>query len=91
LKVCEHLSTLDLSENEIDSSEDVFDEIVKNKNVACLYLKSTPLSRGFKNYRKRLVAALRKLKFLDDRPVLEQDHRLSEGTSPQIQLGSKAE
>ena len=43
-----------------------------------MYLKATPFSRGFKNYRKRLIAALKKLKFLDDRPVQEIDHRIYE-------------
>lgn len=46
--------------------------------MKCLYLKATPFARSFKNYRKRLVASLKHLKFLDDRPVLEQDHRLCE-------------
>ncbi len=42
-------------------------------------MKSTPLNRGLKNYRKRLIGKLKKLKFLDDRPVLAEDHRLAEG------------
>ena len=41
-------------------------------------MKSTPLSRGFKNYRKKFIASLPQLKFLDDRPVQEVDHRLAE-------------
>lgn len=44
--------------------------MVMNKNVSCLYLKATPLARGFRNYRKKFIAAMKKLKFLDDRPVL---------------------
>lgn len=51
----------------------------KLKGLTCLYLKSTPLNRGMKNYRKKLIAGLLRLKFLDDRPVQEEDHRLAEG------------
>lgn len=47
-------------------------------HISCLYLKSTPLARGYKFYRKKLTAALKKLKFLDDRPVQEIDHRICE-------------
>jgi hypothetical protein len=41
-------------------------------------MKHTPISRTFKNYRKKLIAALTRLKYLDDRPVKESDHRLAE-------------
>ena len=37
--------------------------------MTCLYLKATPLARGYKYYRKTLIAGLKKLKFLDDRPI----------------------
>jgi hypothetical protein len=74
------LTSIDLSQNELENSEETFNQVVKNKHVSCLYLKATPLARGFRNYRKKLIAAMKKLKFLDDRPVLDKDHRLSEGT-----------
>lgn len=87
---CEGLSSLDLSHNELELSERTFEEIVRNKELGCLYLKATPLAKGFKNYRKKFIASLKKLRFLDDRPVIEQDHRLSEGTPSATQRGSQA-
>jgi hypothetical protein len=48
------------------------------KIITCLSAKATPFSRGFKSYRKSIIAVLPALKFLDDRPVQEIDHRLSE-------------
>lgn len=46
--------------------------------LACLYLKSNPCVREFKNYRKRLIGYVSTLKFLDDRPVQENERRVSE-------------
>lgn len=40
-------------------------------------MKNTPLTKSYKNYRKKLTAALPKLQYLDDRPVKEVDHRLA--------------
>ena len=54
--------------------------ITANTNINCLFLQQTPLVRNLKHYRKRLVSQLPALKFLDDRPVSQQDHRLSLGT-----------
>lgn len=67
---CKVLSSLDLSHNELENSEASFGQIVNNRHLHCLYLKATPLSQSFRNYRKKLIAALKGLKFLDDRPVL---------------------
>lgn len=41
-------------------------------------MKNTLLSKACKNYRKRLTASLKLLKYLDDRPIKEIDHRLAE-------------
>ncbi len=38
-------------------------------NITCLCMKNTPISKVYKNYRKKLIGALTKLKYLDDRPV----------------------
>lgn len=46
--------------------------------LACLYLKSNPCVREFKNYRKRLIGYVSTLKFLDDRPVQAVERRVSE-------------
>lgn len=61
--------------------------------MACLYMKGTPFSRGFKNYRKKFTASLPKLKFLDDRPIQEIDHRLAQAWvmgGPQLEKEEKA-
>lgn len=78
LSECPTISNLNMNKNEIECSEELFRYITTLYNLSCLYLKATPLSRGFKNYRKRLTAELRYLKFLDDRPIQPIDHRLAE-------------
>ncbi len=42
----------------------------------CLYLKGNPVVSQIKNYRKALVAALPELRYLDDRPVFEDERRI---------------
>ena len=46
--------------------------------LTVLYLRNTPIVRGFKSYRKKFVSTLLKLKFLDERPVTSNERRLCE-------------
>lgn len=46
--------------------------------MTCINMKNTLLSKYHKNYRKKLTCHLKKLTFLDDRPVKVIDHRLAE-------------
>ena len=41
-----------------------------------LYLKGNPVVSRVSHYRKRLVAAIGRLSYLDDRPVFEPERRL---------------
>jgi|JI6StandDraft_1071083.scaffolds.fasta_scaffold02593_21 dynein assembly factor 1 len=74
---CPSVANLDLSNNEIECQEEVLTLLSQLPELAVLYLKNTPLARGFKNYRKRFVSSLEKLKFLDERPVNSSERRLS--------------
>lgn len=75
---CPSIANLDLSHNEIDSGEDLLSLFKGVTELTCLYLRNTPIPRTFKSYRKKFVSSLPKLKFLDDRPVFENERRLAE-------------
>ena len=46
--------------------------------LAVLYLQGNPVTKSIKNYRKVLITSIPTLKYLDDRPVFEEDRRASE-------------
>ena len=50
-------------------------------NLKVLYLQNNPVVKKIKNYRKTVIAALPSLKYLDDRPVFEDDRRHAEAFS----------
>ena len=74
------LSTLDLSYNKIDfdCSEEFLQLLEKLPKLAVLYLVGNNIIKKIKNYRKVLIARLKNLKYLDDRPVFKDDRRYSE-------------
>jgi dynein assembly factor 1 len=47
-------------------------------NLAVLYMQGNGVSKKIKNYRKTLIARIPTLKYLDDRPVFEDDRRNAE-------------
>lgn len=48
------------------------------KSLAVLYLQNNPICKKIPNYRKTLISSLKNLKYLDDRPVFEEDRRCAE-------------
>ena len=47
-------------------------------NLAVLYLQNNPVVKKIDYYRKTLIAKIPTLKYLDDRPVFEEDRRRAE-------------
>jgi len=72
------VATLDLSDNHINDPEVLPEVFAKMKELRVLYLKGNPVVRNIPNYRKTVIASLPQLKYLDDRPVFDEDRRYAE-------------
>ena len=71
-------SSLDLTDNKI-SDELVLPEIFeKMPNLAVLYLHGNEVCKKIEHYRKTLIFKLKKLRYLDDRPVFDEERRFCE-------------
>lgn len=69
------LTTLDISDNKIND-ENIIDEILtKLPNLGVLYLMGNEVCKKIKNYRKTIIHKIPSLKYLDDRPVFEDERR----------------
>lgn len=73
LRDCAVLNTLDLSDNimEADESNSCVHMLAGVPKLVTLYLKGNPLVRDTRHYRKVVLAAMPKLRYLDERPVFE--------------------
>ena len=51
---------------------------MKMPKLAVLYLTGNDVCKKIQNYRKKIIASIPTLKYLDDRPVFEEDRRFAE-------------
>jgi dynein assembly factor 1 len=68
---------LDLSHNKLDDP-DILGVFEQMPNLSVLNLMGNDAVREIRNYRKTLTARIPSLKYLDDRPVFEDDRRIAE-------------
>lgn len=69
-----NLSVLDIQSNRI-TDPNVLDVLSKMQNLKVLYLQGNEVVKHIKQYRKTLIYRCAKLKYLDDRPVFEDERR----------------
>lgn len=75
---CPSLTCIDLSENELSDPDILQQVIYKLPNLKVLYLQGNPVCRKIDYYRKKIISDIPTLKYLDDRPVFEEDRRRAE-------------
>ena len=75
---CPSLTVIDISDNFIEDPDILPQVLEKMPNLAVLYMQGNPVTKKIKNYRKTLIAKIPTLKYLDDRPVFEDDRRNAE-------------
>ena len=79
LTKCKMLSCVDLQQNMIDGSpEDMVRLFSSMQSLACLYMQGNPVVSSMHQYRKRMIAAIPTLTYLDDRPVFSLERTCAE-------------
>lgn len=57
----------------------ILEEVIyKMRDLRVLYLQGNPLCKKVDYYRKKIISEIPNLKYLDDRPVFEEDRRRAE-------------
>jgi len=74
LAECKTVGVLDISNNKLEDPA-IVDILAKMDNLHVLQMQGNPVNRKIQHYRKTIVARCRKLTYLDDRPVFEDERR----------------
>lgn len=69
------LAALDLSHNKLDCGDALLATLRAMPQLKSLYLTGNPCVRTIPNYRRAVVAACPNLRYLDDRPVFDDERR----------------
>jgi len=78
LNLNNEFTVLDISDNKIEDSDIIEKFLVKIPNLRVIYLQGNECCRKIKNYRKTLINKLKELRYIDDRPVFEDERRFAE-------------
>lgn len=74
---CPSLSVLDIQNNKIEDPK-IIELLEQMPNLRVLYLMNNPVIKNIPNYRKTMIARIRTLTHLDDRPVFVEERRTAE-------------
>jgi len=73
-----NLCSLDIQDNRIEDPDVVPEVFARMPSLRVLYLKGNGCAKKIVNYRKSLTVYCKDLRYLDDRPVFEDDRRAAE-------------
>lgn len=68
------LTTIDLQQNKLEDPR-IVDVLAQLPDLRALYLMGNPVVRDIKYYRKRLISMIPSIKYIDDRPVFDDERR----------------
>ena len=71
------MTCLNLSNNPLPEDLELFDYL-QQIPLLTLFLKDTKFSRGVPSYRKETICRVKKLTFLDERPVTSDERMMAE-------------
>ncbi len=74
LESCQKLQTLDLQSNRVADPR-IVDVIAALPGLRVLYLQGNPIVKSIPHYRKIIVSRCRALRYLDDRPIFEEERK----------------
>ena len=77
LELNEEVSVIDISDNHIKETEIVDDYLAKIPKLRVIYLSGNECVRKISNYRKTLIAKLKDIRYIDDRPVFDDERRFA--------------
>ena len=78
---CPSLTCVDISDNYIEDERLLEEVWMKLPKIAVIYMQANPCIKKMRNYRKTMISTLPTLKYLDDRPVFEDDRKFAEAWS----------
>ena len=77
LELGKEFAVLDISDNLIDDPKIVDDILTKFIDLRVIYLKGNDVVRKIPNYRKTLISRIDTLKYIDDKPIFEDEKRFA--------------
>lgn len=80
------LQSIDLQHNKIEDAG-IVDILSQIPDLRVVYLMGNPCVKNIRNYRKTLVSKCKALKYLDDRPVFEEERRRTDAWAKVIDAG----
>ena len=75
---CPSLTCVDLSDNYIEDEAILPEVWCKLPKIAVIYMQGNSCTKKMNNYRKTMISTLPQLKYLDDRPVFDDDRKFAE-------------
>lgn len=86
----ESIQTIDLQHNKI-TDVDILNIFGSLKDLRVLYLMGNPVVKSIKHYRKTIISRCKLLKYLDDRPVFDDERRRVEAWMAAFEISGNAE